>query len=175
MFKLKKALVVTGSVVAAGLLIGTAAYAIVVGRHGTISEHQHFVHSTDEFTTTATSFTNVTGAARWVTIHPGTRRMLDARFTAESACFGAGGWCSVRIVVINPAGGVVTELDPASGFDFAFDSAGGGDRWEAHAMERTSPFLSAGTYRVRVQARVVAGATRIRLDDWTLAVEVIRP
>ena len=174
MFKLKRTLVVTGAVVAAGALVATAAYAIVVGRTGTTSERQTFVHNTSAFSTTSGAFTNVTSAVRSVTISSGTVRMLDARFTAESQCVGNTGWCSVRIVVV-ASNGAVTELDPASGSDFAFDSAAGGDTWEGHAIERTSRFLSAGTYSVRVQARVVAGATRVRLDDWSLAVEVIRP
>jgi hypothetical protein len=173
-FKLKRTLVVTGAVVAAGALVATAAYAIVVGRTGTTSERQTFVHNTSAFSTTSGAFTNVTSAVRSVTISSGTVRMLDARFTAESQCVGNTGWCSVRIVVV-ASNGAVTELDPASGSDFAFDSAAGGDTWEGHAIERTSRFLSAGTYSVRVQARVVSGATRVRLDDWSLAVEVIRP
>jgi hypothetical protein len=172
-FKFKRALIVTGAVVAIGALVGTAAYAIVVGRQGTLSERQHFVHSTDAFSTGSSSFVNVTNAVRTVTVPSGTVRMLDARFTAESQCSGSGGWCSVRIVVIR--GTSTVEMDPASGSDFAFDTASGNDLWEGHAMERTSRFLSAGTYTVRVQARVVSGASRIRLDDWSLAVEVIRP
>ena len=173
MSKFKKTLVITGAVVAAGVLIGTAAYAVVVGRQGTLSERQHFVHNTNAFTTTSAAFVTVPSAVRSVTVPSGTVRMLDARFTAESECVGSTGWCSVRIVVVTPSGAVV-ELDPAVGTDFAFDSASGSDRWEGHAIERTSRFLGAGTYRVMVQTRVV-GATRVRLDDWTLAVEVVRP
>jgi hypothetical protein len=172
-FKLNKTLVVTGAVVAAGALIATTAYAVVVGRQGTVSERQTFVHNTSAFNTTSAVFTNVTSAVRSVTVPAGTVRMLDARFTAESQCVGRRGWCAVRIVVVAP-NGTVTELDPASGSDFAFDSAAGGDTWESHAIERTSRFLSPGTYRVRVQTRVVSGASRVRLDDWSLAVEVIR-
>jgi hypothetical protein len=172
-FKFKRAMIVAGAVVAVGALIGTAAYAVVLGRQGTFSERQTFVHSTDPFGTSSSSFVNVTNAVRTVTVPSGTTRMLDARFTAESQCVGTSGWCSVRIVVIR--GTSTVEMDPASGSDFAFDSAAGGDNWEGHAIERTSRFLSAGTYTVRVQARVVSGATSVRLDDWTLAVELIRP
>jgi hypothetical protein len=172
-FKLKRALVVTGAVLAAGVLIGTAAYAVVTSRQGTFSERQHFVHNTNPFTTSSAAFVNVTSAARSVTVPTGTTRMLDARFTAESQCTGTTGWCSVRIVVVTATGAVI-ELDPVAGADFAFDSAAGGDNWEGHAIERTSRFLAAGTYRVLVQARVV-GASSVRLDDWSLAIEVIRP
>jgi hypothetical protein len=173
-FKLNRAMVVTGAVIAAGALVATAAYAIVVGRQGSVSERQTFIHSTDAFSTNSAVFTNVTSAVRSVTVPGGAVRMIDARFTAETQCVGTRGYCAVRIVVVAP-NGAVTELDPAAGADFAFDSAAGGDTWEGHAMERTSRYLSPGTYRVRVQARVVSGATRVRLDDWSLAVEVIRP
>jgi hypothetical protein len=171
-FKLKRVLVVTG-IAAAAVLVGTAAYGVVLSRTGTISERQTFVHSTDAFSTTTAAFVNVPNAVRSVTIPSGQVRMIDARFTAESQCTGSTGWCSVRIVVFTPTGAVI-ELDPAASTDFAFDSAVGGDNWEGHAIERTSRFLTAGTYRVQVQTRVVS-ATRVRLDDWTLAVELIRP
>ena len=130
MFKFKRTLVVTGTIVAAGLLIGTAAYAIVRADRGPSLSVSTSCTARMRSPRHRATFTNVTGAVRWVNIPAGTERMLDARYTAESACIGAGGWCSVRIVVISPAGGVVTELDPASGADFAFDSAAGGDNWE---------------------------------------------
>ena len=174
MFKLKRVLIAAGVAVTAGALVGTAAYAIVNSRTGTFSERQTFVHSTDPFSTGSTTFVNVPSAVRSVTVPSGTTRMIDARFTAESFCGGSGGWCSVRIVVVTPTGAVV-EMDPASNSDYAFDSGTGADNWEGHALERTSRFLTAGTYRVQVQTRVVSGATSIRLDDWTLAVETIRP
>jgi hypothetical protein len=172
-FKRSRALVIVGAVVAVGALVATAAYAIVVGRSASTTERHTFVHSTDSFTTASPAYVNVNNAVRSVTIAAGTVRMLDVRFAGESTCTGSTGHCSVRIVIV-AADGTVTELDPASGPDFAFDSALGGDNWESHAMERTSRLLSAGTYRVQVQARVVS-ATSLRLDDWTLAVEVIRP
>ena len=130
------------------------------------------MNETNAWSTGAGAFVDVPGATTTVTIASRTRRMLDARFTAESQCSGTGGWCSVRIVVIRPNGSLL-ELNPRSGTDFAFDSAGS-DNWESHAIERTSPYLPAGRYRVKVQAGVV-GATSIRLDDWTFAVERVRP
>jgi hypothetical protein len=174
-FRRKRVLLVTGAVVAAGALVALvalpAAYGIVIGRSGSVTERQTFVHSTDSFATASATYVNVTNADRSVTVAAGTARMVDARFTAESECAGSTGWCSVRIVVVAP-NGAVTELDPASGPDFAFATGGGGSA--GHGIERTSRLLSAGTYRVQVQARVV-GATSLRLDDWALAVEIIRP
>lgn len=170
---LKKAAVVF--VGASSLLLGgTAAHAVLVGHRGTIADQHRFVHQTDPTTTGSAGFTDVPGAAVSVTVPAGQRRMLDARYTAESQCTGgAGGWCSVRLVGVRP-NGTLFALDPQSGTDFAFDSVGV-DNWEGHAMERTSGYLPAGAYTVKAQAAVVSGATALRLDDWTLAVEVIRP
>ncbi|GAB1644837.1 hypothetical protein [Krasilnikovia sp. MM14-A1259] len=172
MSRLAKILTATAAA-AAVVLTGTVAHAVITARVGTFTEQQQFVHQTDAWSTSAAAFVNVPGATTTVVVPAGTRRMLDARYTAESFCSG-GGWCSVRIIVITPSGGVI-ELSPVVGTDFAFDSGSTADNWESHAIERTSPFLAAGTYRVQVQAGVVAGATSVRLDDWTLAVERIRP
>ena len=118
-------------------------------------------------------YVNVPNAVRFVTVAAGTTRMLDARFTAESRCTGTRGWCTVRIVVVTPTGAVI-ELDPAASTDFAFDSATGGDLWEGHDRAHVR-YLSAGTYRVQVQTRGVGGASSVRLDDRSLAGEIIRP
>lgn len=154
------------------LLVGTAANAVISGRVGSFTDHQRFIHQTDAWSTAAGAFVDVPGATTVVTVRSGTRAMIGARFSAESQCGGTAGWCSVRIVLVRPDGSLL-ELNPQSNADFAFDSAG--DLWESHAIERTTPFLAAGNYRVKVQAGTVAGSTSIRLDDWTLAVERIRP
>ena len=170
--RIKKSLLV-GLGAATLVLVGTAAQAVLTGVSGTQSDLQRYVNESTAWSTSAAAFVDVPGAATVVTVLRGQRRMLDARFTAESQCTGSGGWCSVRIVVIRPNGSLL-ELNPQSGNDFAFDS-GGSDNWESHAIERTSSYLPAGTYRVKIQAGVVAGATSLRLDDWTLAVERVRP
>ncbi len=119
----------------------------------------------------AGTFVDVPGAAVSVTVPAGTSRVFDTSFTAESECGGTGGWCSVRVVMTFPSGATI-ELDPVAGTDFAFDSAGG-DRWQSNAIGRVSPRVGAGTYRLRVQAARVSGATSIRLDDWTFKVQSI--
>jgi hypothetical protein len=169
--RIKKSLFV-GLGAATLVLVGTAAQAVLTGVSGTQSDLQRYVNETTAWSTAAAAFVDVPGAATTVTVPRGTRKMIDARYTAESQCTGTGGWCSVRIVVVRP-NGTLLELNPQSGTDFAFDSAGA-DNWESHAIERTSSYLPAGTYRVKVQAGVV-GATSLRLDDWTLAVERVRP
>lgn len=170
MSRIRKALFIGLGAIAL-LLTGTAAQAVLTGAVGSYSDQQRFVNESNAWGTSAAAFVDVPGASTFVTIPSGTRRMIDARYTAESQCTG-NGWCAVRIVIVRP-GGVVQELNPQSGTDFAFDS--GSDLWESHAIERTSPYLPAGTYQVKVQAGTVAGASSLRLDDWTLAVERVRP
>lgn len=154
-------------------MVGGAAHAVLTARVGSTTDQQRFVHETNAWATNAPAFVAVPGAATTVVVPAGTRRMVSARFSAESACTGTAGWCSVRIVLTR--GTSMVEMNPQSGTDFAFDSAGPANQWESHAREQTSPFVSAGTYVVRVQAGTVAGATSLRLDEWTLAVERIRP
>jgi hypothetical protein len=170
MSTLKKIALLAGAVLAV-LLVGTAAQAIQTVRSGGIADQQRFIHQTDATEHGSTTFLDVATAAVTVTIPAGQTRLLDARFSAESQCTGTTGWCSVRIVVLRPDG-TVLELDPVAGPDFAFDSVST-DNWESHAIERTSPRLPAGAYRVKVQAAVV-GATSLRLDDWTFALAMIR-
>jgi hypothetical protein len=170
MSKFRRSIIVAGLTVGL-LLVGTAAYALVTNRSGSVSDQQRFVHDTDPFVTAAAAFTNVPTMVTSITLT--SPHMFDARYTAESQCQGNVGWCSVRIVVILPSGALI-ELDPVVGTDFAFDSAST-DQFEGHAIERTSQLFSVGTYRIQVQAAVVAGATQLRLDDQTLVVEGVQP
>jgi hypothetical protein len=94
-------------------------------------------------------------------ITPEESLLVNARFTAESACNGqAAGACVVRLIADSTAG--ITQLDPASGRDFAFDTDVGGavdvDVEEGHAMER-SRRLPAGSYDIRVECAVTNAAT----------------
>lgn len=173
MRRFKRLAIVTGLVLA-GVLAGSAAVAVVSGHSGRASTQQFFVHQTNDSVFDNVDWRNVPNAVRIVDVPRRSTRMIDARFSAESACTGREGWCSARIVVTNARTGVPIELDPASGTDFAFDTVAD-DGWEGHAMERASNYLSSGRYRVRVQAAVVGEGTEFRLDDWTLAVNVIRP
>jgi hypothetical protein len=112
----------------------------------------------------------VPGMVRSVTVPSGTNRKLFASYYAESLCQGANWtYCSVRIVAINTAGGVI-ELHPQAGTDFSFDAPGNGtgQDWEAHSIKRTY-LLGPGTYRVQVQATRMNGANvntpTLRLDE----------
>ncbi|HTE22466.1 MAG TPA: hypothetical protein VK674_05505 [Candidatus Limnocylindria bacterium] len=163
------------AVVVVGAGAGTA-YALITNSTGTFSDRQYFATNDVAYTVPAATpsgtWVNVPGMVRTISVPANTRRLVDARFTAESMCTG-GSWCSVRIVVVNSAG-AVTQLYPQSGTDFAFDSPSA-DLWESNAIERNSrTFLPTGTYRVYVQAAKV-GSPTFRLDDMHLAVEAVRP
>jgi hypothetical protein len=105
---------------------------------------------------------------------PAGGRLVKVTFSAESACYGASGWCSVRVVYRQAGSATETEFSPAVGTDFAFDSSDsnneGSGSWESHAISR-SAFLPAGSYQIWVQARTTAGNVTLRLDDAHLRVE----
>ena len=109
-----------------------------------------------------------------VFVLPGTTRLINARFSAESNCDGPQfGLCRVRIVAVNTGTGAITELNPASGLDFAFDTDAFGaatDFSEGNAVER-SYRLPAGNWSIRVQFAVNNPTSVFRLDDWHFAVE----
>ena len=125
-------------------------------------------------TTSSTSFVDVPGAVTSLTVPAGHTAMILARFSAESACYGADQQnCGVRILI----GG--TEASPAVVGDFAFDTNRAGDNpgtmltGEAHSMERYRPDLTPGTYEVKVQFLSVSPNNTTQLDDWILTVERI--
>lgn len=162
------------AIVAAGAFAATAA-AVLTPSNGTTQTQMSNVASTDASTTSSTTWVPLPGSDVPMTLS--SSGLINARFTAESQCNGVGsGWCSVRIVVYSAATGQFTELNPASGTDFAFDSDEAGtadDMYEGHAMER-SIRLPAGAYRFRVEYAVVAlsaNPVTSRLDDWHFAVE----
>jgi hypothetical protein len=113
---------------------------------------------------------NLPGAVATFPVVANTRYVYIARFTAESVCFGASGWCPVRILI----NGV--EMDPVVGTDFAFDSTEAGtasaSSWESHAVDRSKLFSTTlPTVTVQVQYGVTAAGITLRLDDWHLTVE----
>lgn len=166
----KRLTVIATATLASLAMFAGAAAAVSTYRIGGYTNRQYFA-------TTDVPFM-VPGPNTWQTV-PGTGitavtsgpTVVDARFSAESLCQGAG-WCAVRIIY-SSNGGVWTELAPQSGTDFAFDSDG--DLWDEHSMERSSAtYLPAGTIRVFVQAMRVS-ATAFRLDDYHLYVGTVAP
>ena len=163
--------VIVAGVTAASLSLATAAYALTTFRSGGATVKQFVATSTDAWMAPGpNTWQTVPATGITVTVPSGQKRLLTASFSAESQCQG-GGWCSVRIVYVNSSATV--ELAPASGNDYAFDSDG--DTWDQHTVQRSSPgWLSAGSYRVYVQAQRVS-ATSFRLDDYHLTVGLVAP
>lgn len=161
------------AVLAAVLVVALAAQVVALNLTKTAVRPTGVTMVTQDtaFSTAGAPWVDVPGALASVTIPGGMNAYILARFTAESACTGPGGWCSVRIVIVHP-NGVLEELDPVVGTDFAFDTPEAGQPnafdYESHSVERSSRGLVAGTYRLKVQAGVVAGASSLRLDDWHL-------
>jgi hypothetical protein len=129
------------------------------------------VRQTLATSTNAVAWVNVPGATATFTVPANMRDVFLARFTAESVCSGAVGWCPVRILL----NGV--EMDPVVGTDFAFDSTDGGtansSTWESHSVERSRlvpasalPFNAV----LQVQYAVTAAGITFRLDDWHFTV-----
>lgn len=140
------------------------------------ADHEHaamFGAATSETSsqhTTVTTFTDLSGASTTVEVPTGHEATIVGRFSAESACYGTDGRCSVRLLVNG------TEMQPDHGFNYAFDTSDGGTEGpgsrEGHAMERLSATLPSGTYTVTVQIRTTSGPLTFWLDDWALVAEV---
>jgi hypothetical protein len=157
------------------LLAGTAA-AVLTGGTGFQEIRIDVRGETAASSSNSLVFVDVPGANVVVTVPAGASRLITARFSGETRCFGAAaaplGWCSLQIIATNAAGGTIF-FNPNSGVDFAFDTNPAGatdDLWESHAMERFVR-LPAGQYRIRLQRRVTNNTTSFWLDDWAFAVE----
>src|SRR6476660_2638923 len=164
---------VIGGAVAIGV-IGGVALASVNGE-STISAKGlsaiKVVRGPNATDTTSSTFAYLPGATTKIKVKAGTHAVIVVDFSAESNCQGTPGtYCSVRIKIGTKSG------RPATGTDFAFDSADasgdtGGAGWKSAAMQRSSNRLGPGTYTVKVQYATVNGATDFRLDDWSMSVE----
>jgi len=163
------------SAVAAVALLGTSvAVAVLVASAGGSTILVQNRSNNVPAVTNVAAFVDIPGANVVVGVGAGTTRLITARFTGESLCIGpanlAGRWCSVRVVVSNAAG-VIQELNPVAGIDFAFDThTSPNDLWEGNAIER-SIRVPAGSYRVRAQYAVSAAGISFRLDDWHFRVD----
>jgi len=113
----------------------------------------------------------------YVTVPAGETDKLLVSFNAETACYGgsAGERCLVGITVDN------AEIAPAAGSDSYFDNNGPTDTSKhtqatqaQHAIVRISPTLSAGAHTVRVELATTSSSTKLKYDDWTIAVQRVR-
>jgi len=130
------------------------------------------VRETIATSTNSIAWVNVPGATATFTVPALRKDLFIAQFTAESVCWGAGGYCPVRILL----NGV--EMDPASGTDFAFDSTDAGtansSSWESHSVERSRAYQGSFipvTVTVQVQYMVTSAGANFRLDDWHFTVQ----
>ena len=158
--------------------VGVALVAMLAATAVAVNTYRIGGHTDRQYISTSADVWLVPGPNTWQTVPATTisftttaRRLITARFSAESQCLGAG-WCSIRVVYTRAAG-PVTELAPAAGTDYAFDSAG--DAHTQHTVERTSAlYVPAGAIRVWVQAQRVR-ASSFRLDERHLNVGTIAP
>jgi hypothetical protein len=127
--------------------------------------------------TSGTDWKELPGATTTIAVPAGTTATVDARFTAQSACYTvevvvAEGSCSVRILVDG------VEAQPAAGLDFVFDTAIDGipspTDWEAKAIERVLPGVGPGSHTVKVQMAARQDPVHVELDDWSLVVEALK-
>jgi hypothetical protein len=129
------------------------------------------ITSPDVLSLTSNTFADVAGATTTIDVPSGASATLLARFTAESACYGGGGYCSVRILVDG------NEAAPAAGTDFAFDSSDNNtetvESYESHTVERSIAGAGAGSHTVTVQVRV-SNLMTLRLDDWSLSILALK-
>jgi hypothetical protein len=128
--------------------------------------------------TSNTFWSDVPGGSLVVNVPANTSRLYDVSYFSESQCSGPNaGVCTIRIVAINLANGVLTELYPQSGADFAFDTdvpGGADDLGEAHAMERVIRLpggANGAGYQIEVQYAVTNNTTTFTRDDSLMVVE----
>jgi hypothetical protein len=141
--------------------------AATAGSAKTIS-HVRVARETTAQTTHSTSYATLPGATGTIAVPADESGLILVRFSAESQCSGgaAGNWCSVRILLDG------TEMDPAAGLDFAFDSVNSPDSfWEAASMDRSRAGVGSGNHTVTVQWAVTSASTLFRIDDWSLTIE----
>jgi Collagen triple helix repeat (20 copies) len=124
-----------------------------------------------------TTWQSLPGGTTNIKIPADTTSTVDARFTAQSACYSLevvvlDSWCSVRILVDS------TEAQPAAGHDFVFDTTNNGTKdasdWQAGAIERFATGVGPGTHTVTVQMAANKNAVTFELDDWSLVVEAFK-
>ena len=127
--------------------------------------------------TNSTSFVPIPGASVGVTVPSGTTRLVMARLSGVSSCFGAntafGTGCLVQIEARNNATGVITVLQPNSAGSF-FDTSNSGKEpqwsWESHSMDRSGR-LGAGSYTISPKFKVNAANVTFQLNEWSFTVE----
>jgi hypothetical protein len=162
----RRALVVVGASVAALAVGSGVAFALVTGHFGTSVTRVSVETNDTAVVYTSNAYVNVGST----TIFALAGQFIDARYTAETLCFGGtSGWCSVRILVDG------VEAEPVVGTDFAFSARGSTSSWESNSVERVRTVTTSGTHTVTVQAASIGAGVSDRLDDWTLTAMAVSP
>jgi hypothetical protein len=171
--RFRRALVIPLAVGALAAAAGGAAVAGAAGDAASIATVT-VAHDSGLQETSSRTYVDIPGAATTVTVPPGQRALVIARFAASSQCGSLNpddDACFIRILV----GGVEAEPAPGGAFDTAAccPNSSNGDSFESHAIERSLGSLAPGTYPVRVQWRADA-ENQFMLWSWHLTVERAR-
>ncbi len=168
----KRFLVIFGAGIV--LLAGGSVFALSVAEKSGPTIEQHFL---TQDTATAVPVTagwhDIPTTTFTVTVPSGQKWIAHLTFDAESRCTDAN-WCSLRAVVTSSENGATSELVPAAGTNFAFDS--GGQRG-ARSFSRITT-LSGGsegiTYTFKIQGQITGGTSTsvFRLDDYLTQLEL---
>ena len=124
-------------------------------------------------TTNSTSYNDLPNATQTVTVPTGQTAKLIVYFSAQTACYGGltAQGCLVRATVDD------TELAPVSTTPI-FDSNENGTATTnyraAHSIARVSATLNAGAHTVKIQGRTTSASTNLRLEAWTVVIDVQR-
>ena len=146
------------------------------------------VAGTGSFATKSSSaWEDLPGSQTAVTIPTNSNAYFLARFSAQSVCYGPGGFCPVRVMLSKDGqtweeiGIDITQYPNVYGAatpsqaTFAFDSTNGGRNTgveaASHAFEQHSRGFVNGTYLVKVQVGVNTPGDVFSLNAWHLTVE----
>ena len=125
--------------------------------------------------TSSPTFIPLATAEATVEIPAGAQGYILATFTAESVCSGASGYCRVRLMIDANGDDTFTEMLPAEGADYAFDSTDAGSEtsssWESRSIQRYATVGRGCTCTVRVERSVSSVAVVFDTDDWLLTVQ----
>ena len=124
-------------------------------------------------TTNSTSYNDLPNSTQTVTVPTGQTAKLIVYFSAETACSGGVGpqGCLVRATVDG------TELAPITTtpiFDSNENATATTNYRAAHSIARVSATLNAGAHTVKIQGRTTSTLTTLRLDAWTVVIDVQR-
>lgn len=130
--------------------------------------------SQNPYSTSATSYMELSGITATVTVPAGRHATVVANFSAEAVMFGsAGDRCSVRVLIDGQ------PMQPAEGVDDTFDSVSDGagfDSAEQHTIVRFAPGVGPGDHVLIVQAALTktgAETPQCRLDDSAFVAQAI--